>query len=101
MSKKHTDILLKPVVTEKSNTLSENLNRYTFVVAKGANKLQIKAAVESMYGVAVAAVNTMNVAGKDKSRFTTKGLAKGYSQSVKKAVVTLNEGETIDFYSNI
>ena len=94
-------ILLKPVITEKSNMLSENLNRFTFIVAKNANKLQIKAAVEEMYGVSVDEVKTMILPGKDRSRFTRKGIARGRTGSFKKAVVKLSDGETIDFYSNI
>lgn len=95
------DILLKPIVTEKMTRISENLNRYGFLVHRKANKIQIKQAVEKMYGVSVASVNTMKYAGKSKSRFTKGGLISGKTSSFKKAVVTLTEGETIDFFSNI
>ena len=94
-------ILLKPIVTEKMNALGEKLNRYGFVVAKDANKLQIKEAVEDMYGVTVEAVNTMRYGGKRKSRYTKTGIISGKTNAFKKAVITLAEGETIDFYSNI
>jgi len=94
-------IIVKPVITEKMTSLSENLNRYGFIVQKTANKLQIKEAVEEIYGVEVKSVNTMNYSGKTKSRFTKAGLITGKSRSYKKAIVTLAEGETIDFYSNI
>lgn len=79
----------------------ENLNRYGFVVHKNANKIQIKQAVEKMYGVSVESVNTMRYAGKAKSRFTKSGVITGKTKSFKKAIVTLAEGEMIDFYSNI
>jgi large subunit ribosomal protein L23 len=95
------DIILKPVVTEKMNLKGESLRQYGFVVNKRANKVQIKKAVEELYGVTVESVNTMRYAGKQKSRFTKTGLITGKRNSCKKAVVTLREGETIDFYSNI
>ena len=79
----------------------EDFNRYGFVVAKDANKLQIKQAVEELYSVKVADVNTMRYAGKRKQRYTKSGVSIGKSASYKKAVVTLAEGEVIDFYSNI
>lgn len=95
------DIMIKPVVTEKANALTEKLNRYTFKVTPSANKYQIKSLVESLYGVKVVAVNTMNYDGKRKSRYTKSGMLNGKVAAFKKAVVTLAEGETINFYSNI
>ncbi len=95
------DILKHPVVTEKMTNMGEKMNRYAFVVDRKANKIEIKTAVESMYGVVVSAVNTMNVVAKAKSRMTKRGVTKGKSNAYKKAIVTLAEGETIDFYSNI
>ncbi|HBH48984.1 MAG TPA: 50S ribosomal protein L23 [Bacteroidales bacterium] len=95
------DILLKPIVTEKFTDLGEKLNQYGFIVEKRANKIQIKQAVEEMYGVTVESVNTMVYAGKSKSRYTKTGIIAGRTKSFKKAVVTLADGETIDFYSNI
>ncbi len=95
------EILVKPVITEKMTALGEKLNRYGFIVHKKANKIQIKQAVEDFYGVDVVAVNTMNYSGKEKSRFTKAGVIAGRTSAVKKAIVTLAEGETIDFYSNI
>jgi large subunit ribosomal protein L23 len=95
------DILLKPIVTEKMTMQGEELNRYGFVVDPRANKLQIKKAVEEMYGVAVESVNTMRYLGKKKSRNTKSGVVEGRANSFKKAIVTLVEGEKIDFYSNI
>ena len=95
------DILLKPIVTEKMTMQGEDLNRYGFIVDNRANKLQIKEAVEEMYSVTVNAVNTMRYLGKKKSRFTKSGVIEGRVKSFKKAIVTLADGEKIDFYSNI
>ena len=95
------EILIKPIVTEKMTGQGENLNRYGFVVDKNANKLQIKEAIEKTYDVSVEAVNTMRFAGKNKSRYTRSGVLSGKTKSYKKAIITLAEGEVIDFYSNI
>jgi large subunit ribosomal protein L23 len=95
------EILLKPIVTEKMTSQADKFNRYGFLVAPKANKLQIKKAVEDLYGVKVEAVNTINYGGKSKSRFTKSGAMSGRTSATKKAVVTLAHGETIDFYSNI
>ncbi|GAB7088484.1 50S ribosomal protein L23 [Marinifilum fragile] len=95
------DILIKPIVTEKMTDQSEKFNRFGFVVDRRATKIEIKAAVESMYNVKVAAVNTMNYQGKKKSRYTKAGVIAGRTASFKKAIVTLVEGDNIDFYSNI
>ncbi|MCF8364815.1 MAG: 50S ribosomal protein L23 [Bacteroidales bacterium] len=94
-------ILDKPIITEKMTDLGEKLSRFGFVVNKDANKVQIKKAIEELYGVEVVSVNTMNYAGKRKSRYTKTGLINGKTNATKKAIVTLAEGETIDFYSNI
>ncbi len=95
------NILLKPIVTEKMTSQGDKFNRYGFLVAKNANKLQIKKAVEELYGVTVDSVNTMRYGGKIKSRNTKSGLLIGKTTATKKAVVTLAEGNKIDFYSNI
>ncbi|MEN6455615.1 MAG: 50S ribosomal protein L23 [Prolixibacteraceae bacterium] len=95
------NILIKPIVTEKITALGNTLNRYGFVVQKDANKQQIKKAVESLYQVNVSSVNTMIYSGKRKSRYTKGGIINGRTNAVKKAIVTLAEGDTIDFYSNI
>ena len=94
-------ILLKPVITEKMTAEGEDFNRYGFLVPRGTNKVEIKKAVEEMYGVTVKAVNTMITPGKKKSRYTRTGVVSGNSGTSKKAVVTLVEGDIIDFYSNI
>lgn len=93
--------IIKPLVTEKMTGITEKLNQYGFIVRPEANKLQIKAEVEALYNVNVVSVNTMKYAGKNKSRYTRAGLVRGRSNAFKKAIVTLKEGETIDFYSNI
>lgn len=93
--------IIKPLVTEEMTSLSEKQNKFGFIVRPDANKLQIKAEVEALYNVTVTVVNTMNYAGKNKSRYTKAGLVRGRSNAFKKAVVTLKEGDTIDFYSNI
>ena len=94
-------IIKKPVITEKMTAISEKLNRYAFIVDKRANKIQIKKAVEDLYDVKVVAVNTMNYEGKSKSRYTKSGVITGKASDTKKAIVTLAEGESIDFFSNI
>ncbi len=94
-------ILIKPIITEKMTAQAEKSNRYGFVVDKTANKLEIKDAVEKMYNVKVASVNTMQYIGKVKVRNTTRGMAIGRVNRHKKAVVTLKQGEVIDFYASI
>ena len=115
------NIIVKPLISEKMTRISEAaaspklnriqrdknkpapkvLNRYGFVVDKRANKIEIKKEIEAKYNVNVVSVNTMNYAGKRKSRYTKAGVIKGRTKAFKKAIVTLKEGETIDFYSNI
>lgn len=90
---KPADVLVKPIITEKVNLQMEEQGRYTFVVDKKANKLEIKKAVEEFYGVQVANVNTIVVPGKSKTRFTKAGFIDGVKSSYKKAIVTLAEGE--------
>ncbi|PHX61583.1 MAG: 50S ribosomal protein L23 [Flavobacteriales bacterium] len=95
------DILIKPIITEKMTSQAEKLNRYGFVVDKRANKLEIKGAIEAMYGVKVDSVNTQQYVGKVKTRNTTRGVAVGRVNRNKKAIVTLKTGEVIDFYASI
>lgn len=95
------NILIKPILTEKLTAEGDKFNRYGFIVEPKANKLQIKAAVESMYGVVVESVNTINYMGKAKSRYTKAGLLSGRTNKYKKAIVTLAGDDKIDFYSNI
>ena len=94
-------IIVKPLVTEKMTAITEKFNRFGFIVRPEANKLEIKKEVEALYNVTVVSVNTMNYSGKNKSRYTRSGIINGRTNAFKKAIVTLKEGDTIDFYSNI
>ena len=98
---KVTDVLIKPILTEKANAQQDKLHKYAFKVNPKANKLEIQQAVESFYGVSVTAVNTLVVPGKNKARYTKAGFIKGVKPSYKKAYVTVAEGDTIDLYANI
>ena len=116
------EIIEKPIVTEKFTALAERtvrtgkkgnkngrpdtrssrvVKQFAFVVNPDANKIQIKNAVEKLYNVKVVAVNTMNYSGKNTSRLTKAGYIAGKCKKYKKAIVTLKEGDNIDFYSNI
>lgn len=95
------EILIKPILTEKMTVQGEKLNRYGFIVDPRANKHQIRTAVEQMYDVKVSDVNTIKYMGKARSRYTKAGLMRGRSDSFKKAIITLKEGDKIDFYSSI
>jgi large subunit ribosomal protein L23 len=96
------NVIVKPLVTEKMTKISDKFdNRYGFVVAKDANKDEIKKAVEELYDVKVVKVNTLIAPAKRKSRYTKAGIVNGRVPSYKKAIVTLAEGDKIDFYSNI
>ena len=95
------EIIKKPILTEKASSLTEKFNRYAFKVDHRANKIQIKSAIEAMFGVTVVAVNTSVVAGKAKSRHTKAGFVSGRAPKYKKAIVSIKDGETIDFYSVI
>lgn len=94
-------IIVKPIITEKITKDGEVFNRFGFVVDKKANKVQIKKAIEATYGVSVVSVNTMNVRPDRTTKYTKSGLISGKSNAYKKAVVQVQEGETIDFYNNI
>ena len=95
-------VIIKPIVTEKLTAITGKFpNRYGFRVSPKANKIEIKQAVEALYQVTVVDVNTMNFTGKLKSRFSKSGVVTGRQDAFKKAIVTLKEGETIDFFSAI
>ena len=115
------NVIIKPLISEKMTRLTEAAsspvqtriqrnkgiavapahNRYGFIVDKRANKIQIKSAIEQFYGVKVIDVNTMNYSGKVKSRYTKVGFLTGRTNAFKKAIVTLVEGDSIDFYASI
>lgn len=96
-----SEILIKPLLTEKANSQQESLRRYAFKVARQANKLEIKKAIEAFYGVSVVDVNTSVVPGKNKTRYTKKGFVQGQKSAYKKALITVAEGESIDLYANM
>jgi large subunit ribosomal protein L23 len=98
-----TKIIIRPIITEKMTNEAEKRNKYAFQVAKSANKVEIKNAIEKMYeGVTVESVNTVNYGGgKPKAKYTNKGVSYVKPEMGKKALVTLAEGQTIDFYNNI
>lgn len=98
---KLSEVLIKPIITEKANSQQEKLRRYAFKVSKKANKLEIKKAVEEFYGITVIDVNTSTVPAKARQRNTKSGLLKGQKPGYKKAMVTVAVGESIDLYANI
>ncbi|MFV0345130.1 MAG: 50S ribosomal protein L23 [Bacteroidales bacterium] len=98
---KSFEVLVKPVITEKSSRLTDKENKVTFIVNKNATKADIKQAVEEVYKVSVVAVNTMIYPGKQKVRYTKAGVLSGKTKSFKKAIVSLSESDTIDFFQNI
>lgn len=93
-------VLVKPLITEKASALNEK-GKYGFIVEKTANKVEIKKEVEEMYGVTVENVNTIKYQGKVKSRYTKSRIISGRTPSYKKAIVTVADGDVIDFYSGI
>ena len=98
---KPSDVLIKPILSEKINKQTEKMNHYAFVVDRKANKLEIKKAVEEFYGVQVQNVNTTIIPSKAKSRYTKAGFVHGRKPSKKKAFVTIAEGESIDLYGTV
>jgi len=94
-------ILIKPIITEKATLDSELRNCFSFLVNTKANKVEIKKAVEAAYGVSVEKVRTINVRPDRNTRYTKTGIQHGKTNAIKKAIVQLAEGETIDLYSNM
>jgi large subunit ribosomal protein L23 len=94
-------ILIKPLITEKAEMLSEDKNQFSFIVDKRANKIEIRKAVEGMYSVNVQSVNTLIMPAKQKNRSTRSGVLKGRKSAFKKAIVTLADGETIDHFGDL
>lgn len=94
-------VLIKPLITEKMTELSEKRNQYGFIVNRKANKVEIRKAIEGQYNVTVTSVNTMIYAGKSKKRFTKSAILDGRTNHFKKALVTVADGDVIDFYANI
>jgi large subunit ribosomal protein L23 len=95
-------VIKKPIITEKATGQTEKQNRFSFVVDREANKLEIKSAIEKLYEVQVTGVHTMNYGGgKSSVKYTNKGIVEQRSKQWKKAVVTVADGETIDLFSNL
>ena len=94
-------VLIRPIITEKMTSDSELYNRYGFIVDPAANKLQIKEAVEATYGVSVTGVRTMNYRPDRRTRYTKTGIQHGKTNAYKKAIVDVEDGDVIDFYSNL
>ena len=94
-------ILIRPLITEKMTAQSEKEGRYGFVVDRRSNKVEIRAAVEKEFNVKVTGIRTMIVRGKNRTRYTKSNILKGATSTWKKAIVTLEKGESIDFYSNL
>ena len=94
-------IIKKPILTEKMMNETEQFNRYGFVVDRRANKIEIKKAIEDLFGVDVLAVRTMNYPPERKTRYTKSGVVKGKTNAYKKAIVQIEDGQSIDFYNNI
>ena len=94
-------VIIKPIITEKITKDGEVFNRFGFIVDKKANKIQIKNAIEAAYGVNVVNVNTMIYRADRTVKYTKSGLISGKTNAYKKAIVQVQEGETIDFYTNI
>jgi large subunit ribosomal protein L23 len=95
------NVIIKPVITEKAESLTEKRNQYTFIVEKSANKIQIKKDIEEMYKVNVTDVNTIRMPGKIKIKGTRSGFQVGKKPSYKKAIITVVAGEVIDVYRNV
>ncbi|MCB0657741.1 MAG: 50S ribosomal protein L23 [Saprospiraceae bacterium] len=94
-------IIIKPIISEKAEKLSEKRGHYTFMVDRGANKVEIRKEVEKIYNVNVDSVNTLVVPGKSKRRNTRGGMVQGRKPAYKKAIITLAAGEEIDFFGDI
>ena len=91
------EIVLEPLLTEKALRLQEESNQYIFIVDKNANKIEIKEAISKRFSVTIKSLRVINVKGKPRQRFTRRGRVSGYTSGFKKAIVTLEEGQTLDF----
>ena len=95
------NIIIKPIITEKATSQSELSNCYSFLVNNKANKVEIKKAVESVYGVTVNKVRTLNYGPIRKTKYTKTGIQNGKTNANKKAVVQIADEDTIDFFSKL
>lgn len=96
-----SSIIIRPLITEKMTAQSEKEGRYGFVVDRKSNKIEIREAVEKQFNVKVSGVRTMIVRGKERTRYTKSNILRGATSTWKKAIVTLEKGESIDLYSNL
>ena len=95
------NVLVRPLITEKMNDLTEGQAKYGFVVNVNANKIEIAKALKAKFDVDVESINTIKMKGKTKSQFTRKGRFEGKTATFKKAIVTLKEGQTIDLFGEV
>lgn len=95
------EIILEPILTEKALRLKDEANQYMFKVDQNANRIEVKKAIASRFSVRVKDVRIMNVKGKPRQRFTRRGRVEGYTAAYKKAIVSLHEGDTLDFLENL
>ena len=100
MTLEATQIVLRPVISEKSMDQT-NASKYTFAVADTANKMQIKDAVEELFKVTVLSVNVLNTKRKEKSRNRQRGRQVGFTTPWKKAIVTVESGDSIEFFEGV
>lgn len=94
-------VIIKPLLTEKTSDQAEGQNAFVFLVDRKTNKIEVKKAIEKIYGVTVNKVNTVNVMGKKKVRMTRSSYSVGRTNHYKKDIVYVAAGETIDLYANI
>ena len=94
-------VIFEPIITEKATNDSELRNRYSFVVNREANKIQIKDAVEERYNVTVEKVRTQIYGSVRKTKYTKKGVQRTKTNIKKKAIVDIQDGDSIDFYNNL
>lgn len=94
-------LLVRPLVTEKMNSITENIKQYGFVVDVNANKIEIAKAIEKKFSVNVVSVNTIKYKGKTKTQFTRRGRFTGKTPKFKKALVTLKDDQTIDIFGEV
>ena len=95
------NVLVRPLITEKMNDLTEGQTKYGFVVDVNANKIEIAKAIKNKFDVDAISINTIKMKGKTKSQFTKKGRFEGKTPTFKKAIVTLKKGQTIDLFGEV
>lgn len=94
-------VILEPILTEKALRLRDSNNQYLFKVAASANKIDVKRAIQKRFSVKIKSVQVVNVKGKPKQRMTKQGRVSGYTPRFKKAIVSLAEGESMDFLETV